>query len=72
MRKTKKMKVVELKFGKTIEELLHEMYVEKYLTTREIAETLGVSTGAAYTWLLKCNLSIGAMRENFKNIRGAC
>ncbi len=71
MRKTKKMKAVELEFGRPVEEILREMYVDKYMTVREISEALGVSNGAVYHWLLRFNLSIMAMRENFKTTRGA-
>lgn len=45
------MKYIELKHGSSLEELLHDMYIEKGLSIREIAQRLGVHYHTINSWL---------------------
>ena len=45
------MKWVEIEKGVKLEELLHDLYIEKELSIREIAEKLGVNYHTVNSWL---------------------
>ena len=45
------MKWVEVQKGIKLEELLHDLYIEKELSIREIAEKLGVHYHTVNSWL---------------------
>ena len=45
------MKWVEVQKGVKLEELLHDLYIEKELSIREIAEKLGVHYHTVNSWL---------------------
>lgn len=49
--KTLLMKWVEIQKGVKLEELLHDLYIEKELSIREIAEKLGVHYHTVNSWL---------------------
>ena len=49
--KTLLMKWVEVQKGIKLEELLHDLYIEKELSIREIAEKLGVHYHTVNSWL---------------------
>ena len=49
--KTLLMKWVEVEKGVKLEELLHDLYIEKELSIREIAEKLGVHYHTVNSWL---------------------
>lgn len=49
--KTLLMKWVEVQKGVKLEELLHDLYIEKELSIREIAEKLGVHYHTVNSWL---------------------
>lgn len=50
-KKTLLMKWVEIEKGVKLEELLHDLYIEKELSIREIAEKLGVHYHTVNSWL---------------------
>ena len=50
-KKTLLMKWVEIEKGMKLEELLHDLYIEKELSIREIAEKLGVHYHTVNSWL---------------------
>lgn len=50
-KKTLLMKWVEVQKGVKLEELLHDLYIEKELSIREIAEKLGVHYHTVNSWL---------------------
>lgn len=50
-KKTLLMKWVEVEKGVKLEELLHDLYIEKELSIREIAEKLGVHYHTVNSWL---------------------
>lgn len=50
-KKTLLMKWVEMEKGVKLEELLHDLYIEKELSIREIAEKLGVHYHTVNSWL---------------------
>ena len=50
-KKTLLMKWVEIEKGVKLEELLHDLYIEKKLSIREIAEKLGVHYHTVNSWL---------------------
>lgn len=56
MEKTNSMKRIERQYGKKIEEILRELYVEQEMTIEKIAEELIVSPATAYDWLKKANI----------------
>lgn len=56
IKKTRKILEIEEKFGKGINELLAEFYLEKSLSTYEIAKKLNVSNSAVLNWLKKCGI----------------
>ena len=45
------MKWIEVQKGVKLEELLHDLYIEKELSIREIAEKLGVHYHTVNSWL---------------------
>jgi len=45
------MKLVEQAHGKEIDVLLRDMYLEKHMTMREIADALGVGVATVKDWL---------------------
>ena len=49
--KTLLMKWVEVQKGVKLEELLHDLYIEKGFSIREIAEKLGVHYHTVNSWL---------------------
>lgn len=49
--KTLLMKWIEVQKGVKLEELLHDLYIEKELSIREIAEKLGVHYHTVNSWL---------------------
>ena len=49
--KTTAMKLIEITSGETIENLLHDMYVEKQMSIREIAFELNVHYHTINKWL---------------------
>ena len=49
--KTLLMKWVEVEKGVKLEELLHDLYIEKELSIREIAKKLGVHYHTVNSWL---------------------
>lgn len=49
--KTLLMKWVEVQKGVKLEELLHDLYIEKEFSIREIAEKLGVHYHTVNSWL---------------------
>ena len=49
--KTLLMKWVEVQKSVKLEELLHDLYIEKELSIREIAEKLGVHYHTVNSWL---------------------
>ena len=50
-KKTLLMNWVEMEKGVKLEELLHDLYIEKELSIREIAEKLGVHYHTVNSWL---------------------
>lgn len=50
-KKTLLMNWVEIEKGVKLEELLHDLYIEKELSIREIAEKLGVHYHTVNSWL---------------------
>ena len=50
-KKTLLMKWVEIEKGVKLEKLLHDLYIEKELSIREIAEKLGVHYHTVNSWL---------------------
>ena len=50
-KKTLLMKWIEIEKGVKLEELLHDLYIEKELSIREIAEKLGVHYHTVNSWL---------------------
>ena len=50
-KKTLLMKWVEVEKGVKLEELLHDLYIEKGFSIREIAEKLGVHYHTVNSWL---------------------
>lgn len=50
-KKTLLMNWVEMEKGVKLEELLHDLYIEKKLSIREIAEKLGVHYHTVNSWL---------------------
>ncbi len=50
-KKTLLMNWVEMEKGVKLEELLHDLYIEKELSIREIAENLGVHYHTVNSWL---------------------
>lgn len=50
-KKTLLMKWVEIEKSVKLEELLHDLYIEKELSIREIAEKLGVHYHTVNSWL---------------------
>lgn len=49
--KTLLMKWIEFERGKKLEDILHELYIEKRLSIREVAEKLGVHYHTVNSWL---------------------
>lgn len=50
-KKTLLMNWIEIQKGVKLEELLHDLYIEKELSIREIAEKLGVHYHTVNSWL---------------------
>lgn len=50
-RKTSLMKLIELQHGKSIEELLHELYWTNGLTTDEVGRELGINQSTVSKWM---------------------
>ena len=50
-KKTLLMNWVEMEKGVKLEELLHDLYIEKELSIREIAEKIGVHYHTVNSWL---------------------
>ena len=52
---------IEREYGKPIQELLREMYVEKGMTMREIAEVLDVNIRTIQRWSKECGIQARKM-----------
>lgn len=47
-----KMRQIEIKYGRPIEEVLEQLYAQ-HRTQTAVAQALGISQGTLNTWLLK-------------------
>ncbi len=56
IRKTRKILEIEEKFGRSINELLAEFYLERSLSSYEIAKKMNVSNSAVLNWLKGCGI----------------
>ncbi len=56
MKKTRKMLEVEVKEGREIVALLHDLYITQGLSTRMIATRYSTSSKSVATWLAHCNI----------------
>ncbi len=56
IKKTRKILEIEKKFNRGINELLAEFYLEKSLSTYEIAKKMNVSNSAILNWLKRCGI----------------
>lgn len=56
-KKTKQMIHVEEQYGKPIEEVLRNMYVDGRLGIDDISALVGVSYVTAHGWLSECNIT---------------
>lgn len=56
--KTLLMKWIEFEKGKKLEDILHELYVEKRLSIREVAEKLGVHYHTVNSWLKQMEIEM--------------
>ena len=56
--KTLLMKWIEFKKGKKLEDILHELYIEKHLSIREVAEKLGVHYHTVNSWLKQMEIEM--------------
>ena len=54
--KTILMKYIELKYGKDLEEILREKYIDQEIPIRMIAEELGVHYHTVNSWLDKVGI----------------
>jgi len=75
IKKTEKILKIEKKFGRGINELLAEFYLEKSLSTYEIAKRLHVSNATVLNWLGKCRIKASSgesvekpSRKELKNL----
>lgn len=50
------MRAIEERTGRAIDELIHELYVERGLTMREAAAEIGIDTGALSRWMHKLGI----------------
>lgn len=56
--KTLLMKWIEFERGKKLEDILHELYIEKRLSIREVAEKLGVHYHTVNSWLKQMEIEM--------------
>ena len=56
--KTLLMKWIEFEKGKKLEDILHELYIEKRLSIREVAEKLGVHYHTVNSWLKQMEIEM--------------
>jgi len=57
IKKTRKILDIEKRFDRDINELLAELYLEKSLSTYEIAKDLEISNATVLNWLKKCRIA---------------
>jgi transposase-like protein len=57
IRKTRTMIATERRFGKTIEQLLDELYYDRDQPYSKVADQLGVSEATLYLWKRKLGLN---------------
>ena len=56
--KTLLMKWIEFEKGKKLEDILHELYIEKRLSIREVAEKLGIHYHTVNSWLKQMEIEM--------------
>ena len=66
--KTLLMKWIEFEKGMKLEELLHDLYVEKQLSIREIAEKLGVHYHTVNSWLKQIGIEARLPHEKLMEL----
>ena len=76
VKKSAKMRSVERKYGKKLEDLLFEMYVDKEMTQDEIAKEIGISQPTLAVWMAKLRVPTTAhinarkLLEKYRKKRG--
>ena len=72
--KTRKMIELEEKYGKPIDEIIYEMYVENDMSQEKIAGTFGISQGSLSSWMMRLGIPSTAnaksIIEKFRQKRG--
>ena len=56
VKKTKKMREVEARFGDSIENVIREFYISKNKTLEELAGLFGVNISTVWLWMLKLGI----------------
>lgn len=51
------LNVIEKRYNKSAREIIREMYIDKEMNIKTIAEELGVSVPTVYRWISKFNLT---------------
>lgn len=62
------MKWVELNTGKSIEDLLHELYIEKGMSIREIAQELNMHYHTVNKWLKLIGIEMRLPHQKLQEI----
>lgn len=62
------MKMVELMWGDTVENILHWLYIEEDLTIRQLSEVLEISAPTVYKWLLMCDIKMKIKYEKMLEV----
>ncbi len=62
------MKLIELEWGDSIENVLHLLYVEEDMSIREVAKELGVTSKTAHNWLLMCDIKMKIKYEKMLEV----
>lgn len=62
LKRTKFIERLEKQYGKEIEELLREMYVDEGKTIRQIADELIISDKTVWTWLKEIGIQTRKMK----------
>lgn len=62
LKRTKFIERLEKQYGKEIEELLREMYVDEGKTIRQIADELILSDKTVWTWLKEIGIQTRKMK----------
>jgi DNA-binding transcriptional regulator LsrR (DeoR family) len=61
--RSKRIRKIEKRFGKRMEEVLSQLYWEESLTQAEVAKRLGVPAGTLAGWMIRFGVNRRAVEE---------